>query len=419
MKSKKQLGREQRILKMRLTCLEKVIEVGKLSTEDLINRYELLTKQLDKYKLLCADGDSEEEEFNELKQILNRYYAIGKRIDASKMSAVNTTSKMAAVNITSNMAAVNTTIKTSADNSVNTNTTSEASVNTNTIIKKRSIEIPKFDGDIDKWLSFKNCFLTYIDARTDLSDLCKLIYLRDSLVGMPLSVLQTYPLTGENYKISWAYLLERFDVQSVHLARALDALIDIPRLETTSIEDITQFVNNLRARVRTVNFFNKPYALQVRLAERALPHAILQEWIKRIDLYDYPTIEKLCDFLTEFEYRSSAFTDFSSSTRTERSAKRKQPDRRSPSPRKRQNTYNASRFFTNVSPKCIICKELNHALYRCSKYNRMTKSDRWEVIENHKLCSNCLRKHQGLCRSSRCKICNKLHHTSLHRNNDI
>ncbi|KAI4476826.1 hypothetical protein M0804_013270 [Polistes exclamans] len=388
MKPKQQLKLKRRILKMRLTCLEKVIEARKLSTENLIDRYELLTKRLDEYKLLHADGDLDEEEFNELKQILNRYYAIGLIIDAKKSPAINTTN----------------------ETNVNTNTTN----NVQPLSKKQSIEIPKFDGDFDKWLSFKDSFLTYIDTRSDLSDLGKLLYLRDSLVGIPLISIQSYPLTGEYYKTSWTTLLKQFDAQYIHLGRALDALIDIPRLETTSIEDITQFVDNLRAKVKTINSFNKPYALQVRLVERALPYAIQQEWYKHVDLYDYPTIEKLYDFLTEFKYRSSVFPDdhLLSSMRTKCSTKRKHPDRKSP--RKRQNTYNARTFCTYLPSKCIICKELKHALYRCPKYNSMTKPDRWEVIENHKLCSNCLRKHQGLCRSSRCIICNKLHHTSLH-----
>ena len=55
--------------------------------------------------------------------------------------------------------------------------------NTTFLEKQRQLklpiaEVPKFDGDHNKWLSYKNMFLSMVDARSDIDDLNKFLYLK-------------------------------------------------------------------------------------------------------------------------------------------------------------------------------------------------------------------------------------------------
>ncbi|KOX75128.1 hypothetical protein WN51_14550 [Melipona quadrifasciata] len=43
------------------------------------------------------------------------------------------------------------------------------------------IELPRFDGKMEEWLSFKDRFISMIDNKVTLSDIEKLHYLRSAL----------------------------------------------------------------------------------------------------------------------------------------------------------------------------------------------------------------------------------------------
>ena len=50
-------------------------------------------------------------------------------------------------------------------------------------VKLPVVQLPKFDGDLKNWLSFKNTFSTMVDARDDIDDLWKFLPLKDSLLS--------------------------------------------------------------------------------------------------------------------------------------------------------------------------------------------------------------------------------------------
>ncbi|XP_043498414.1 uncharacterized protein LOC122521640 [Polistes fuscatus] len=324
----------------------------------------------------------EEEEFNDLDILLDRYYAIGTKINARGTKIDESGTKIDAS-------------ETDADRTIDV----------------PKIDVPKFDGDINKWISYKNSFLTLIDSRTDITDIEKLLYLRDSLVGTPLERLEMYDLIAENYKVSWNVLLDTYDRKRVILAQSFDALINTPKQENSSFEGLTRLLDNARARINIIDSFDmSAQALKVRLVERTLPDVIREEWDKRLNPDVYPTIEQLFEFLEETILRLAASKGSSSSTETEFSGKRKRHDSRTPSSRHQRSSHKARKRPTNMAPKCILCRKYNHFLYQCPQFEHMSIPCRWETIKNLKLCQNCLRKHEGPCRSSYCLICEKRHY---------
>ncbi|XP_015186017.1 PREDICTED: uncharacterized protein LOC107071493 isoform X2 [Polistes dominula] len=387
MASRKQLRQERQALESRLSHVENLIKEGNLSKKELGKRYERLTNLVDSYEQLyrkCVDDDIKEGGFDELEQLVERYLAIGDKIDSDDTTAVTSDSNR---------------------NNDTMNTCHQQ-------IQFRRIEIPRFDGDMGKWLSFKSNFLTLVDARRDLSDLEKHVYLRDALSGQAFQTIQHYQLTGEYYKAAWGALLTAFDIPRILLARAFDALIDIPRPKTRSAKDITAFLNELRSHISTINSFNNLDALLVRLAERALPLDMLQEWDKQTGSNEYPTIEQFFDFLTRSTRSSTPLQTPPPSATLESCAKRRYPETTTIQPQKRQNTHSTSTSSTRNY--CCFCKRDDHALYRCPQFNNMTKLDRLEAVKRHGVCKNCLRKHRDPCKSSFCRVCHHAHHTSLH-----
>lgn len=65
--------------------------------------------------------------------------------------------------------------------------------------------------------------------------------------------------------------------------------------------------------------------------------------------------------------------------------------------------------------KCIVCPEY-HRLALCENFNKMSITERQDVVFKHKLCYNCLYPgHQvRQCRGGNCNRCRKRHNTKLH-----
>ncbi|KAI3387324.1 hypothetical protein SNEBB_005924, partial [Seison nebaliae] len=62
--------------------------------------------------------------------------------------------------------------------------------------------------------------------------------------------------------------------------------------------------------------------------------------------------------------------------------------------------------------KCFLCEAIGHTAYNCSK----TIEERWKIVKEKGLCTNCLRSGHSrfVCRNyNRCKLCKGRHHTAL------
>ncbi|XP_015188714.1 PREDICTED: uncharacterized protein LOC107072912 [Polistes dominula] len=269
-----------------------------------------------------------------LNPIIERYFAIGDKFYSGDTAAVSNTNG-------------------SHGDDGTTNTRDQQ-------IRLRRIEIPKFDGDIGKWIQFKRSFMTLVDARTDMSDLEKHIYFREALTGRALQTIATYAPTGQNYKNAWEILLKTFDRQRMLLARAIDAFIDTPRPKNMSIEEMTRLAGDLRANADTITSFNIPHALMVRLGERILPRDLRQEWDKQLDADNYPTMNQLCDFVNEYTLRSVASSNTPSTSGNEPHAKRRHTDTMTLRPLKRQETHITRTFLTRTLTNCLLCKRDKH-----------------------------------------------------------
>ncbi|GFQ95948.1 integrase catalytic domain-containing protein [Trichonephila clavata] len=87
--------------------------------------------------------------------------------------------------------------------------------------------------------------------------------------------------------------------------------------------------------------------------------------------------------------------------------------------KQKQVPFNKSKNFLNSHDSlnsCVICK-LPHLIYKCSVFQNMKVSDRFNHIKSLNLCINCLKERHKVkdCKSKNsCSVCKKRHHTSLH-----
>ena len=86
-----------------------------------------------------------------------------------------------------------------------------------------------------------------------------------------------------------------------------------------------------------------------------------------------------------------------------------------------ENNRNLSSYATHhAKPFCHLCKGSHFTQY-CERLVKETVPERSNIVKKANLCFNCLKSNHTMeeCRSSRCKLCDKKHHSLLHVENEI
>ena len=103
------------------------------------------------------------------------------------------------------------------------------------------IELPTFDGDSTKWLSFRDRFVAMIDASAELPQIAKLQCLLSSLKGDAAVPFEHVALTTENYSVTWAALLKRYKNSRMLIREYWRRLHLLPAIVTESVDGLTNF----------------------------------------------------------------------------------------------------------------------------------------------------------------------------------
>lgn len=78
-------------------------------------------------------------------------------------------------------------------------------------VRLPQINLQKFSGEIDDWLSFRDLFTSLIHWRTDLPEVEKFHYLKGCLQGEPKTLVDSLKITKANYQIAWDILCKRYN----------------------------------------------------------------------------------------------------------------------------------------------------------------------------------------------------------------
>ncbi|XP_067634789.1 uncharacterized protein [Eurosta solidaginis] len=77
-----------------------------------------------------------------------------------------------------------------------------------------------------------------------------------------------------------------------------------------------------------------------------------------------------------------------------------------------------SKAFVTSKSKCVCCQAGDHLIHRCMKFRNMSVAQRFDLAKLSSLCINCLGTGHVVAKcpsQTRCRVCNTLHHTLLHR----
>lgn len=377
-----------------MTKLEKIAEEADLEPVNVKMRVDRLREQFQAYEEfhdeLALLIDPESEQLNEFDELQNRFYAIATKIEASVSSV--------------------TSLPSSAQN------TTSLSIDGMRRLKLPVADLPKFNGELDKWLSFKNTFLTMIDSRDDITSLQKFIYLKNCLEGDALNKILIYNVSEENYKFAWKLVLDSYDKTRILITKHLDAILELPVQTKATHKGLTRLVDDMRQHTNMLATMNvRPDEhLLVRILERALPYNIRAKWEETLSLDISPTLDQLYQFVSETAFRLFTIEQDSPRAKQETTKKRSFFGKDQSGVKARKREDGARALMTDTSSNCLVCKKESHPVYRCREFQNMSVPQRWDFVIKSNLCKNCLRSHRDKCKSSHCKNCSRFHNTLLH-----
>lgn len=101
-----------------------------------------------------------------------------------------------------------------------------------------------FDGNYENWVPFYDTYKSLIGNDSDITDIQKFHYLKSSLKGEALKVIDPLPVTNANYGSVLKLLSERYEKKHLIISNHVKSLINIPSLHKESLGGLRQLVND-------------------------------------------------------------------------------------------------------------------------------------------------------------------------------
>lgn len=253
---------------------------------------------------------------------------------------------------------------------------------------KRSEPIlPKFNGNHEHWITFKSEFDALIHTQDDISSVDKLTYLRCCLTGPAYDKIKMLAITEENYPTTWQLLERTYSDTRVIASRHLNLLLYLPVQEKETSTGLTKLVDDTRQHLAALNSLNKNVTEEtmITILERKIHDITSDEWNDVVKKRTFPTLDDMLDFLSD---RAMRLLNRKREKPSRNNTNYTQGNNRRPFKRSHEQA-----FLSHTLPKCSLCGENPHPLYRCAKFRVLEVPQRFKVINEGNICINCLRDH--------------------------
>jgi len=241
-------------------------------------------------------------------------------------------------------------------------------------IKLPTLEIPKFGGNLQEWVSFRDLFTTVIH-NSSLSNIDKLTHLKSLVTGEAARQIRNIVLSDANYQVAWKALSERYENNRELMFSLMNRLLNQPAIVNVSATALRSLIDTTKECVRSLNVLSRPtqhwddiliYALISKLDPSSRAH-----WEQTLSDTSIPDLSKVYEFL---EQRARALE-----------ACPVEPWPQQPKPQQ-QNRVRAHHADINCPFGCPN----NHPLYHCPEFRKLTPQQRSAEVKRLNRCFNCL-----------------------------
>ncbi|KAJ0172949.1 hypothetical protein K1T71_011125 [Dendrolimus kikuchii] len=287
-------------------------------------------------------------------------------------------------------------------------------------VKLPTIQLPKFNGNYNNWLEFRDTFTSLIHHNDEIDDINKFHYLRASLEGSAAVVIQSIEFSMTNYSVAWNLLCDRFDNTNLLIQNHISALFNIEVISKESSVALKGLIDQLNKNLRALESLGEPVkhwdTLLIYIITRKLDQKTFREWeeFKGRLGKDKPVLfEAFMRFI-----RNRA--DLVETLELSRNNSSHTPTKSSSKFKSLVTTQSPNDSSNYMSPKvCPNCKG-NHNLNSCSHFLALTNEARLKLLPSYKICYNCFRTGHfaNQCKKPGCKLCKRKHNILIHISHD-
>ncbi|XP_017796723.1 PREDICTED: uncharacterized protein LOC108577992, partial [Habropoda laboriosa] len=174
------------------------------------------------------------------------------------------------------------------------------------------IDLPKFDGRIEMWITFKDAFHTLIHTQPGLNKIQKLHYLRLSLSGKAEAAIGAFSITEDNYEAAWKHLMEIYDNKRALVLRHAALLRDTPAMPDDSSDSIRELANHMQLHIRSLQAIGRS---SDDIANDLLASILISKmgtdtrksWERTLSDTEMPKIDDLFKFLHNASHQSKDY----------------------------------------------------------------------------------------------------------------
>lgn len=293
------------------------------------------------------------------------------------------------------------------------------------------IRIPSFNGEYKQFMRFKGIFVNLVHDDASIPNVRKLYYLQDALQGEAGRLIEDFPITDAAYEEAWSRVLNRYDNQKALVLIYFRELTAIKPIDNAGdlrklLDTVTNSLNNLKLCGLPADNWGDLVAF---LVYRCLDSKTKEDFdISQAESTKFFSWKALQAFLKGRAFCSETRfiaenekPQFSPATPTSKSISQTSASApvtpaQTAAGSKSSADVKTSTSFLVTREKCIACEE-HHLLIACPTFAAHTPKQRFELVSQNKMCSNCFsRSHAVKTCDSRgnCKQCGQRHHTLLH-----
>ncbi|KAK6009795.1 hypothetical protein OSTOST_25247, partial [Ostertagia ostertagi] len=236
-------------------------------------------------------------------------------------------------------------------------------------IRYPQIKLPHFTGENDSWEEFWDTFSLIIDQNPQLSELEKILYLKDAIRGKAQNSIKSIPMRSSNYNLIVEVLKKKFGDKANNRSQIVQQLLDLPKAATAAqkcvetLEKINDLVFQMVATGYDIRKKHDPMWIDTILAK--FPYDIIKDCMKASS-----TDSKLTrNFTGMFLPKHYLKTDMRHLTS------------------RRINAETAQRAKTAKQESCLFCQRNNHQTKDCRTVR--TPIDRRNALRGQPVCWKC------------------------------
>lgn len=145
-----------------------------------------------------------------------------------------------------------------------------------------NLELPKFNGNFEKWSQFFETFQTLVHNNQHLDTIQKFYYLLDSLEGPARELLDCLEIKRDNYAVALGLLENRYQNKPVIIQKHIKALVDMPPV-SNALPNLSRTINDsIEKHVRALKALGEPVEqwdrLLIFILSRKLEIESKKEW---------------------------------------------------------------------------------------------------------------------------------------------